>query len=132
MLGVTPIGSQPPSLAPPPVQPVPSWINAAPPGFVLPGFEVASNPALLQAIIQRGYERLASGEITLSSRDLVAALRLHAHLEALAHRSEPDASEWQNAMVEILSTARKHLGSDRFRDFLADVSNARPMRGLRR
>ena len=129
MLGFAPAGTQPPSIAPPPVRPVPGWINAAPPGPALPLFEMASNSILLQAIIQRGYERLASGEITITSRDLLAALRLHAQFEAL-RRDQPGDRAWQDAMVTLLDAAKQHLGPERFRDFLADVRNRPAFRAL--
>ena len=127
MLGFAPAGTQPPSMAPPPVRPVPGWLNAAPPGPALPAFEVASTPALLQLLIQRGYERLAAGEMTISSKDLLAALRLQAQFGAL-RRDQPGDRAWQDAMVTLLDAAKEHLGPDRFRDFLADVRD-RP--GLR-
>jgi hypothetical protein len=128
MLGITPAGSHPPSLAPPPVSPVPDWISAAPTSKSITRSEVASHTRLLEELIQHGYRRLTAGEITVATKDLLAALRLQAQIEAIRSQDHPEPTTWQDAMVAVLQAARRHLGPERFPDLLADVRNSPAIR----
>jgi hypothetical protein len=81
---------------------------------------VAGSDILLQAMIQRGYERLASGEMIITGKDLLGALRLQAQFET-AQRGLPDDQAWQDAVVTLVEAAKEQLGPERFSDFLAEV-----------
>jgi hypothetical protein len=121
LLGIAPIGTRPPSLAPPPAHRPPSWITAAAPGPALAGAEVASVPGVLDVMIQRGLARVCSGEAKVGPADLLAALRLRAQIEA-AH--PPDTGQWQEFTVALLDATRTWLGPEQFRDLLAAVRSS--------
>lgn len=71
-------------LAPPPVRPVPSWIYGAPVVHPSVSCEVAS-AGMLDVLIECGLQRLRSGQMKISGRDLVGALRLRQQIAAANH-----------------------------------------------
>jgi hypothetical protein len=122
MLAVAPAGSRLRYLAPPPVRPVPSWICAALPVHPLgPRYEVASVAGVLDLMIQRGMERVRSGEAKVGVTDLLAALRLRCQIEAA---SQPDDSRWEQFTVALLDELRGWLGPGQFGDFIGAVRSS--------
>ena len=122
LLGIAPTDTRPPSLAPPPAHRAPPWITAAPPVHPLgPRHEVASVPAALDLVIQRGAQRVLSGEVKVGAADLIGALRLRRQIEAA---SQPDTGRWEQFTVALLDATRDWLGPEGFRDFIGAVRSS--------
>ncbi len=75
----------------------------------------------LDAIIRQGREQLASGELEVGAKDMIAAMRLVAQLERARDGEGVEASAWQAAFLEFFEIVRRHLGYDQWKAFVQDV-----------
>lgn len=75
----------------------------------------------LAAIVRRGTEQLAHGEMEVGARDMIAAMRLTAQLERARDGEGVEASQWQAAFMSFFEIVRRHLSPDQWRAFTADV-----------
>lgn len=80
---------------------------------------LATSSDAMDAMIRIGYERIASGELTISGHELIAVMRLKAQLEANASATA-DSQLWQAAFTELVEIAKRHLGT-KWPDFVKDV-----------
>jgi hypothetical protein len=89
------------------------------------GADVAGDQSLpvftdaMDAILRLGYERIASGELTVTGHELIAVMRLKAQLEATASKAV-DSQLWQTAFTELVEIAKRHLGA-KWSDFVKEV-----------
>jgi hypothetical protein len=74
-----------------------------------------------QAVITRGFAALAAGKLEVTSKDLIAALRLQSQLDKADGSAGLDASSWQAAFVEFLTIVRQHMPAASWQSFVADV-----------
>lgn len=85
--------------------------------------------SLLRITLQRAYERVTDGEQEVSVRDAVALLKIKREIErdqALAGQ-QATADQWQQATIQILWIARKHLGKS-WAAFADEIRNDQAIR----
>ena len=90
---------------------------------------LAGLPEVTRAVISRGFQELAAGRLEVTSRDLVAALRLQAQLD----RSDAgglDANAWQSAFLEFFALVRKHMNAAQWQAFTAEVYDSPAIRSV--
>jgi hypothetical protein len=75
----------------------------------------------LAAIIRQGNQQLAHGELEVSAKDMVAAMRLQAQLDRAREGEGVEASAWQAAFIAFFSIVRKHLSHAQWNAFVAEV-----------
>jgi sugar phosphate isomerase/epimerase len=83
------------------------------------GTSLATADDAIAAMIRIGYERIASGELTITGHELIAVMRLRAQLDANA-TATADAQLWQAAFTELVEIAKRHLGP-KWSDFVKEV-----------
>lgn len=76
-----------------------------------------------QTIIQRGFERLANGEIDPSMNDLMNALKLQLQIDQQMG-DKTDSQAWRDAMMEMLSTARRIMPPELWQRFGAEMKDS--------
>lgn len=88
------------------------------------GDDPDSSPATaedaLEAIIRQGREVLAQGELAVSAKDMIAAMRLKQQMAAREGEGV-EVSAWQGAFMEFFEIVRKHLGHAQWKAFVNDV-----------
>ena len=75
----------------------------------------------LQAIVRRGVENLAAGELEVRASDLLKATGLLVQLEKAREGEGVEASAWQGAFMEFFEIVRKHLSPAQWKAFTDDV-----------
>ena len=75
----------------------------------------------LAAIIGRGSELLAHGELEVGAREMLAAMKLRAQLAREREGEGVEASAWQAAFMSFFEIIRRHLSPVQWRAFVTDV-----------
>jgi hypothetical protein len=75
----------------------------------------------LAAIIGRGSELLAHGELEVGAREMLAAMKLQAQLTREREGEGVEASAWQAAFMAFFEIIRRHLTGPQWRAFVTDV-----------
>jgi hypothetical protein len=75
----------------------------------------------LAAIIGRGSELLASGELDVGAREMLSAMKLQAQLTREREGEGVEASAWQAAFMAFFEIVRRHLSPAQWRAFTDDV-----------
>lgn len=75
----------------------------------------------LAAMIRRGNELLAHGELDIGPRDMLAAMKLQAQLARQRDGEGVEASAWQSAFMAFFEIVRRHLSHAQWGAFVADV-----------
>jgi hypothetical protein len=75
----------------------------------------------LAAIIGRGSELLAHGELEVGAREMLAAMKLQLQLERERDGEGVEASAWQAAFMSFFEIVRRHLSPPQWKAFTADV-----------
>jgi hypothetical protein len=83
--------------------------------------------AATRAVVSRGFAALASGRMEVSSKDLIAALRLQSQLER-EEAGGMDSGRWQAAFVEFLTLARQHMPPGNWQAFVAAAQDSPAIR----
>lgn len=73
--------------------------------------------AVNESIIQRGFERVSSGDITPTMNELLQALKLQAQIEAQSAGGSVSTEAYQEALMEYLRLARQYMPPDAWRAF---------------
>jgi hypothetical protein len=84
----------------------------------------------LAAIISRGNELLAHGELDVGARDLLAAMKLQAQLIREREGEGVEASAWQAAFMEFFEIVHRHLGHAQWKAFVSDVYESPVIRAV--
>jgi hypothetical protein len=71
-------------------------------------------------MIQRGMQRVRSGEIKVGAGDLMAALRLRQQLE---EASQPGQGQWQDYAITLTEVVREVMGAEGFKAYQAAVES---------
>lgn len=89
------------------------------------GEDTRNDPArfedALASIIRAGTSQLASGELDIGAKDMIAAMKLHAQLERAREGEGIEASAWQAAFMSFFEIVRRHLDRAAWERFTADV-----------
>ena len=117
--------------APPPGGRVPAWINVVPPAGPAGQLPVPDSADLASLVLRRCYERLQSGEASVSLRDAVSVMRLAHEIEhddALAERdaARRQMEEWQHGLQLIRNAVVRQHGQDAWAAISAEVRKLRP------
>jgi hypothetical protein len=98
------------------------------------GDDTASSGAQLDdalaAVIRRGNELLAHGELDIAARDMLAAMKLRAQLDRSQGAEGVEASQWQAAFMEFFEIVRRHLSPPQWKAFVADVYESPMIRAV--
>lgn len=73
------------------------------------------------AVVRRGFEAMAAGNMEINSRDLLRALTIAAQLEKTAQGSGTSTEAWQQVFVEMLGLVRQHMTPPQWQSFTVDV-----------
>lgn len=76
-----------------------------------------------QMIIQRGFERMINGDLDVSMSDLMNALKLQLQIDQQMGETT-DAQAWRDAMMEMLSTARRIMPPELWQRFGAEMKDS--------
>lgn len=81
------------------------------------------------AIIQRGWEMMQSGELTPTMSDLLSALRLRAGWEE-SGGGDLDVAVWQQAMMDLLELVRRFMPAGAWEEFSKEFSKSAIVKAL--
>lgn len=89
------------------------------------GDDTTSVPArmedALMAIVRQGNQQLVHGELEVSARDMVAAMRLQAQIDRAREGEGVEASAWQAAFMEFFEIARRTMSRDQWKAFVSEA-----------
>jgi hypothetical protein len=75
----------------------------------------------LAAIIRQGTGQLVHGELEVSARDMIAAMRLQSQIDRARDGEGVEASAWQAAFMSFFEIVRNRMSPSQWRDFVTDV-----------
>lgn len=75
----------------------------------------------LAQVIRLGNELLAHGELEVSTKDMLAAIKLQAQLARERDGEGVEASAWQGAFMSFFEIVRRYLTHDQWKAFVDDV-----------
>lgn len=92
---------------------------------------LADNVAIYRAVIQRGFERLNSGEIEPSMQDLMAALKLQSIVEA-TDDDNPEHNEdlWRAALMAYMEIVKNNVSHEVFQQIGREMSASPAIRAI--
>jgi DNA-binding transcriptional MerR regulator len=82
----------------------------------------------LARLISAGSGRLAAGDLDVSAREMIAAMKLQMQLDRAQAGEGVEASAWQAAYLEFFDLVRKHMRPAQWQAFVADVYDSPAIR----
>lgn len=87
--------------------------------------------AIHRTVIQRGFERLNTGEIQPNMNDLMTALRLQAAISAEQGGSGVDEDAWRDALMAYMEIVQRNVGPDVLQQIGREMAASPTLRAIR-
>lgn len=84
----------------------------------------------LAAIVRQGTGQLVHGELDVSARDMIAAMRLQAQIDRARDGEGVEASAWQAAFMEFFEVVRRHMTPVQWKAFVNDAYSSPAIRAV--
>jgi hypothetical protein len=84
----------------------------------------------LAAIIRQGAGQLVHGELEVSARDMIAAMRLQSQIDRARDGEGVEASAWQAAFMEFFEVVRRHMTPVQWKAFVNDAYSSPVIRSV--
>lgn len=85
---------------------------------------LVDNVTAIRSIIQMGFDRLQSGELEPSMRDLMQALQLQAQIDKEHGEGGLDEEVWRDALIAYMSIVRDVVSPDAMEEIKSRMANS--------